>query len=193
MGLLFTTEGTRRVINTLNTAFDGPGKGLDVIRNSAASAPKLLKKVAKRNWKPGHLARMLSLFPYDQGDGAGKRGAIDNRHTKRWHFFLKTVVGSTDAVFVPLRDALADAILNQDSNGNALSIVRVAFDHVELGGPQDDPGIKIFDAPLPGTGGGVLRHITLFTVPVPKAEVGSDFDGNDSDEGDLPTPPWTQS
>ena len=52
MGLLFTTEGTRRVINTLNTAFDGPtpaNKPLHGSRrsfgNSAASAPKLLEKV----------------------------------------------------------------------------------------------------------------------------------------------------
>lgn len=41
MGLLWTTEGTRRIKNTLNTAFDGPTPantplmGLDLIRQES--------------------------------------------------------------------------------------------------------------------------------------------------------------
>ena len=49
MGLLFTTEGTRRIIDTLNTAFDGPNRGLDVIRSALPNAPKLSAKIASRN------------------------------------------------------------------------------------------------------------------------------------------------
>jgi hypothetical protein len=204
MGLLFTTEGTRRVINTLNTAFDGPDTtnktGLYAIRQAASTAPKFYAKVKTRVWKAGHVAKMLSLFPYDQGESSGgtpgKTGQLLERDTKRWHYFLKTVVGpAEDAVFKPLRNALADAITNQDSNGNALNIMRVSFDHVELESANANPNIVIFDAPLPGTTG-MVRHITLFTAAVPQKDPngnsldGTPFDANDNDEQDFPNPPW---
>jgi hypothetical protein len=99
------------------------------------------------------------------------------------------VVGPT-AAFAPIRNALADAILNQDSSGTPLNIVRVSFDHVELAG-KDNPNVVIFDAPLPGLSGGNVRHITLFTVPVPDIQDGSPFDPTDPDEPEpIVKPPW---
>jgi hypothetical protein len=173
----------------LNTAFDGPGKGLDYIRGSAPPGSKLRKLLEKRNWKPARLARALQLLPFDQGNSAGPPGKLRERDTKRWHWFLKNVVGPT-AAFAPIRNALADAILNQDSSGTPLNIVRVSFDHVELAG-KDNPNVVIFDAPLPGLSGGNVRHITLFTVPVPDIQDGSPFDPTDPDEPEpIVKPPW---
>jgi hypothetical protein len=189
MGLLYTTEGTRRVLNTLNTAFDGPGKGLDYIRSSAPPGSKLRKLIEKRSWKPARLARMLQLLPFDQGNSTGPPGKLRDRDTRRWHWFLKNVLGAS-AAFPPIRNALADAILNQDSSGTPLNLVRVSFDHVELTG-KDNPNVVIFDAPLPGLSGGNVRHITLFTVPVPEIQDGTPFDPNDPDEPDpIVKPPW---
>jgi hypothetical protein len=206
MGLLFTTEATRRVVNTLNTAFDGPSKdpinnptGLDAIRKIAPTGSKLANKIALRDWKPGRLARMLLLLPYDQ---SGQQNPLSDGHTKRWHYFLKTVVGSsTDkgSVFATLQNALADAILNTatDSTGAALDIVRVSFDHVELA-DNANMDIVIFDAPVkslnPSKPPKVARHITLFTATVPEKNPngtplkGTPFDGPDSD---LPDPSST--
>lgn len=196
MGFLYTTEGTRRVLDTLNTAFDGPGKGLDFIRSSAPPDSKLRKLIERRNWRPARLAWLLQLLPFDQGSSAGSPEPIKGRReTKRWHWFLKNVVGPS-ATFPAIRNALADAILNQDTNGTALNIVRVSFDHVELVG-KDNPNVVIFDAPLPGVGGGNVRHITLFTVPVPEKQPngnpfdGTPFDPTAPDEPDpVVRPPW---
>jgi hypothetical protein len=198
MGLLWTTEGTRRIKNTLNTAFDGPTPankplmGLDLIRQGVYATPKLLAKVRSRKWKAGHLARALQLLPYDQ---SAAKNQIDPKDIKRWHYFLKNVVGSS-STFAPIQNALADAILYQDPGGNP-AIRRVSFDHVELPvlDPNNppNPNVVIFDAPLTGTGvgGDLVRHITLFTVEVDKNQGGSDFDPSDGD--DLPTPPWETS
>jgi hypothetical protein len=187
MGLLYTTEGTRRILDTLNTAFDGPGKGLDVIRKAAPVGSALRRKIEGRNWKPGQLARILRLLPTDQGKA---KGARSDDETRRWFWFLNKVVGPS-ATFRPIRNALADAILNQDSKGAPLNIIRVSFDHVELA-DASNPNLVIFDAPLPGVDGGSVRHITLFTVRVPE---GSKFQDDpppkDSDDpADLVAPPW---
>ena len=188
MGLLFTTEGTRRVLNTLNTAFDGPNKGLDHIRSAVGTNLKLQRMLERRRWKPARLAWALQLLPFDQGNSAGPPGRLRERDSRRWHWFLKNVVGPT-AAFAPIRNALADAILNQDSNGTRLNIVRVSFDYVELP-PKDNANVVIFDAPLPGISGGNVRHITLFTVPVPEIQDGTPFDPPDSDDPDPIKPPW---
>jgi hypothetical protein len=185
MGFLYTTEGTRRVLDTLNTAFDGPGKGLQFIRDKAPPGSNLWKLIETRNWKPGRLARMLQLLPFDQRKPPG---ALVKREAMRWHWFLKNVVG-TSATFAPIRNALADAILKQDSKGAPLNIVRVSFDHVELAG-KDNPNVVIFDAPLPGaTNGETVRHITLFTVPVPEIQEGTEFDAVEPDA--IVKPPWS--
>lgn len=198
MGFLYTTEGTRRVLDTLNTAFDGPSKGLDYIRSSVAANDQLRDMVAKRNWKPARLARILQLLPFDQGNSAGPPGKIRAREAKRWHWFLKNVVGPS-ATFAPIRNALADAILNRDSSGTTLTIVRVSFSHVELTG-KDNPNVVIFDAPLPGNSGGTVRQITLFTVPVPEKQPNGDpFDGTPFDPPELNEPdpikkaPWAEA
>jgi hypothetical protein len=215
MGLLFTTEGTRRIINTLNTAFDGPGSGLDAIRAAVSGNAKLAKKVAKRTWKPGHFAWMLQLLPYDQGstsyDGQGNQvqnsgQPLQPRDRKRWHYFLRSM-GYTDStfqtltpLFTTLRDALADAILNTDSQGNPLkdptgaqkTIARIVVDHVELENANDIPNVVIFDTSLPSAGTGAwVRHITLFTAPVPLSQTGTDFGGSDDPPENDDAPPIT--
>lgn len=193
MGLLFTTPGTRAILDTLNTAFNGPkkGEGLDFIRNKMGA--KIRSKVEKRNWNPGHLARMLQLLPFDQGGG----GAGDfAKNSKRWWWFLKKTIGGP-AIFKPLRNALADAILDTDTKGNKLNIVRVTFDHVELEssdkGRDPNPNIVIYDAPLPGDSGGKVRHITLFTAALKPSDEDTP-PGLGSDEEYIPVkPPWDKS
>ena len=186
MGLLFTTEGTRRIVNTLNTAFDGPtptGKpliGLDVIRGLAGTPPNLTAfgtLVAGRNWAPGQVAGMLDLLPYDQGNesggNSGPKGKLNPRDTRRWNYFLTSL---SPAVFKLLQNALAGAILNQDDNGSPLNykIIRAAFDHVHTD-PNTNPNLVVFDAPLPGFAGAYVRHITLFTPEVPNGNLGNNF------------------
>ena len=192
MGLLFTTPGTRAIIDTLNTAFDGPGKGLDFIRNNAG--PKILKKIEKRNWQPGHLARMLKLLPFDQGGGA-----VPPDSPGKWWWFLRKRNG-LNVTFDPIRTALADAILKQDSNNNNafLNIARVSFDHVELPNPNPanppNPNVVIFDAPLPGDPNGALvRHITLFTVAVSGQDMEPPLAGDEEDFPPNHKPPWDKS
>lgn len=167
MGLLWTSEGTRRIINTLNTAFDGPNKGLQTIRDGVAADPFLRDLVRSRKWNPGDLAQALDLLPYDQGNDSGSPQPIRPKHKLRWLYFLNKIVGINEAVFGPLRNALADAILNQDSKGNALTIIRVTFDHVELGDSNASANLVIFDLPNADKTA-TVRHITLFTVPVPQ-------------------------
>ena len=185
MGLLFTTEGTRRVVDTLNTAFDGPGKGLAVIRKRRDTDAKFRDRVAKRKWPAGHLARMLLLLPFDQAKSPGK---LNNADTKRWHYFLKQIVGQhkDKTVFENLRDALADAILNTDVNNVALDIVRVTFDHVEL--DVVPYPIVISDQTVPKVG--TVRHITLFTKNVDVGELGSQFEKEDDDAEAFEDAPW---
>ena len=77
MGLLFTTEGTRRIINTLNTAFDESDGGLKFIRgylqpNPPSALYSLL--TSPSTWQAGQFAAMLDLMPYDQGSGDGNKG-----------------------------------------------------------------------------------------------------------------------
>ena len=201
MGLLWKTEGTRRIVATLNLAFEaGTGQGLDYIRNNAA--PKILNKIAKGNWQPGHLARMLQLYPYDQ-PVSGTPGQINPKDRKRWHYFLKAVIGKQDGtstspyetVFKPLRAALSDAITRKDSSTGKYLIDHVSFDHVEVASIAA-PTLVIFD--LPGTGGTTVRHITLLTVAVDPGLPGEDPDPPDGDEQDFPglgigRPPWKTS
>jgi hypothetical protein len=193
MGLLFTTPGTQRIIDTLNTAFDGPGKGLELIQGAAASKDsKLGAMVATRNWMPGYLALMLDLLPYDQSPTNPTRGPTFNADQRRWKYFLRKVLGPT-AAFAPIRSALADAILKRDSSGAPLNIVRVSFDCVELTGSAN-PNVVIFDAPLPGDGGATVRHITLFTKyveggpggPTPPLPV----DPHEPADREPANPPW---
>ncbi len=187
MGLLFRSLGTRNIIDTLNTAF--APKGLAGIQAFAGKAPNLSpfgNVIAGRNWEPYVVANdWLSLNPKDEF------GSINPGHSKRWKFFLQNVIGDKTtvyadgktayaSVFVPLRNALADVILNTDSQGNYV-FVRATFDHVELEDPNDPdatklnpnlgPSIVIFDSPVPNPAGGTLgtgRHITLFTQRVKK-------------------------
>jgi hypothetical protein len=167
MGLLWTTEGTRRIVNTLNTAFDGPNKGLQTIRDGVAADSFLKGLVSSRKWNPGDLAQAFDLLPYDQGNDSGAPQPIRPKHRLRWLYFLNRIIGANATVFASLRDALADAILNQDSKGNPLSIVRVTFDHVELEDSSASANVVIFDL-ANADKSATVRHITLFTVPVPQ-------------------------
>jgi hypothetical protein len=183
MGLLFTTEGTRRIINTLNSAFDESDDGLKYIRRLVTCTDTLYNAtlytlISSRGWEPAQLAEMLDLMPYDQGSGDGDDGngptphdpakPIKEKARKRWKHFLTNMIGDKNpavdgktpynTVFAPLRVALADAILNKDINNTALNIVRVSFDHVELDGNQvgdlyAPPSMVIFDAALPDDNG----------------------------------------
>lgn len=220
MGLLFTTEGTRRILDTLNIAFDGPSPpngplvGLDLIRK-AISDNNLTAKIKKADWAPGHFARMLYLLPIDQ---ASANLTNTKTHNGRWHHFLRKIVaGGNDpnsvpyqTVFAPLRSALADAILTVDPSTGKPTILRVSFDHVEIDEPaaptstdgNAPPSLVIFDAPLyieNGSTPGKLRHITLFTVRVHDLNAngsvfqGSDFDGADTSMPDQPSVPWRRN
>jgi hypothetical protein len=167
MGLLFTTEGSRRIKNTLNTAFDESPGGLAYIKglatppipatpiSAAIPAGPIWSIVKDRNWNPATLAAALDLMPYDQGSGDGDQGNGPNPHDPskgkkkkdvwRWNYFLKSVIGtstSAGSVFATLRSALADAILGTDASGAPISpaIVRVSFDHVELDENANSPG-----------------------------------------------------
>ena len=188
MGLLIRSDGTQRIIETLNAAFDGPSPtngpplGLDVIRSYAflgtpptGGLSTFGNTIQDRSWAGGVLADALDLKPKDGN------GNSNPNHNRRWTWFLQHILGPDATVFTPLRNALADAILSFDSSNKPL-IVRVTFDHVELEDPNtsnpdpDTPlpianSIVIFDAPLaaPNAGTfGTVRHITLFTPPVPK-------------------------
>jgi hypothetical protein len=184
MGLLYTTEGTRNILDTLNTAFDGSNKGLKFIRDKVkaselASAPadrKLYEMVYNQKWRRGHLATTLQLFPYNQNTGG-----IQGDDKARWAFFLKTVVG---AKFNELRKALSEAILNT----SGVNIASVSFSHVEKTG---SPNLVIYDAPLTNDLNGPYgRHITLFTRHLTTGER-ADFDAPDSDDGPpIVDPPW---
>jgi hypothetical protein len=197
MGLLFTTPGTQRILDTLNTAFDGPDKGLQFIRDHADS--NILKKVDGRKWAPGHLAKMLKLVPFDQATGSPD---VPDE-TARWWWFLRKLVGkqaTKDFLFDPLCQALADAILKQDhTNGKAYyNIVKVSFDHVELPAAQtekDDPppNLVIFDAPWPGIAGAKVRHITLLTVRARDKDDPPSLDGDEKEIAETPRPPWVKS
>src|SRR5262249_39012982 len=106
MGFLFTKEGTQRIVDTLNTAFNE--KGLALIQQTASDPnTKLGALVRTRNWGSGQLALMLNLLPYDQ---SGHGDKIKKRHIQKWFYFLRKVLGGTSA-FAPIRSALADAIL----------------------------------------------------------------------------------
>jgi hypothetical protein len=182
MGFIYTSEGTRRILDTLNTAFDGPGagKGLQYIRDqvdaSFAGDKKLYNMISGAKWRRGHLATTLQLLPFDQG-----AGGIDPSHTARWAFFLKTVVGGK---FDDLCKALSEAILKKA----AVNIVRIAFAHVEKSG---SPNLVIYDAPLTSdVNGPYVRYITLFTRALVAGER-DQFDPPDADDGNpLTGAPW---
>ena len=193
MGLLYTTEGTRRILDTLNTAFDGPDqdasgkdKGLAIVR-TAKDNDSLLKGMLTSNprkWKPGHLATALQLLPFDQ---SGNGAPVDDSHTKRWAYFLKKVVGAQQ--FSDLRDALADAILDQVTGR---PIGKISFDHVEVTNVSN-ANLVVFDAPMPDFPGKWVRHITLFTKRLKDSDSDS-LDGTGSGEPNpLPGPPWKTS
>ena len=109
MGLLYTTEGTRRMLDTLNTAFDASDNGLKYIRSLAPPGSKLEDMLKKQNWAPGHLAAALKLYPYDQSPNPQP---LDPQHVKRWAYFLKKVVGNQQ--FKDIKQKLAEAILEHE-------------------------------------------------------------------------------
>lgn len=183
MGLLYTTEGTRRVIDTLNTAFDyGPNIGLAYIREQLRTDPSLQSFVRNRNWQLARFAFVFQIYPADQK--LTNPGNVVPREKARWHWFLKQFLGRDQRRLHNLiRDALTDAMDNP-----SLSIVRVTFDHIESS-VSTNPDVVIFDAPLPGTTGRV-RNITLITVKVAESEPGTDFDPPGMGEPRPRTPPW---
>jgi len=183
MGLLYTTEGTRRILDTLNTAFSGPDskdKGLQFIRDAVEASKKtdqkLYNMILKHPWKRGHLATTLALLPYDQD-----KGGINPTDTARWAFFVKTVIGGK---FNELCKALSEAILNSAS----VNIVRVSFDHVEHKGK---PNLIVYDAPLTDDLNGPYgRQITLFTRNLSPTGDTDKFDEPDSADGPPLDQPW---
>jgi len=175
MGLLYTTEGTRRILDTLNTAFDGSDNGLKYIRAQAKADAKLEDMLTKQNWAAGHLASALKLFPYNQGGGGSSDFDTDKA---RWAYFLKKVIGSQ--LFKDLKKKLAEAILSPN-------FVSVSFNHRE----SDSPNLWVIDTPVGSNlNGPYARQITLLTINVPAGKQ-DQFDPKTSDEPDpLAKPPW---
>jgi hypothetical protein len=193
MGLLFTTEGTRRVLDTLNEAFNAANLAIiqSAATNSFGQLSDLGNMVNGRGWRPGHLASALKLMPYDQGNPGTHpnwvpqpaKGMVD-KHRKRWAYFLRNVVDDGSAAsdtFKALRNALADPILDK-------TFVRVTFSHVETD-VAVSPNLVVFDAA--DASGKTVRHITLFTAAVPANQNSTDFEPKANGEPDPPASvPW---
>lgn len=183
MGLLYTTEGTRNILDTLNTAFDGPSKGLQIIRDAVQASKigdqKLYNMVANPPWKRGHLATTLELFPYNQGPGSNPNF---DHHKARWAFFLRTVVGGK---FDELCKAISEAILDT----GPVKVSKVSFFHVEKGGA---PNLLVYYAPMTNDlNGPYAQQITLFTRNLKDTGDTSTFDPPDPGNDGLPlNPPW---
>jgi hypothetical protein len=185
MGLLYTTEGTRRILDTLNTAFSGPDSkdnGLKQIRDAVEASKKtdqkLYNMVLNHPWKRGHLATTLDLLPYDQN-----AGGITDSDIARWAFFLKTVV---DGKFNELCKALSESILNTAG----VNIVRVSFNHIDK--EKGSPNLVVYDAPLTDDlNGPYARQITLFTRNLKTGEKDKFDDPDPANDGPpLPNPTW---
>ena len=170
MGMLFTTEGTRRIVDTLNTAFGGVG--VAKIRGYEATDQWLTKP--NKDWRLARACYVYQIYPVSQDPN--NLGALDPKHKKRWHYFLK------NHLFVKFKvthDQIRDAI---KAGLTDMTISRFAFDHVEVDA-NANVGVVIFDAPIPGLTTKV-RHVTLMTPAVPAAEGGSDFDPPQNGEGE---------
>lgn len=179
MGMLFTTRGTRRIIDALNTAFSE--KGMSQIRGDEST--KLWLTDPKKDWKLVRAAYAYSIFPISQ-DPDDNPGVTDPKSKKKWHYFLKDHLGSSSnkPVHDQIRDAIRDGLLAVGS------ISRFSFDHVELA-PSSNVSVVIFDAPIPGATT-KLRQFTLLTPAVPKNQDGTDFDPTpgEGEPGQKPLP-----
>lgn len=186
MGLLYTTVGAGRILDTLNTAFSGPDSkdnGLKYIRDAVEASKKgdqkLYNMIRNPPWKRGHLATTLALLPYDQA-----AGGINPADTARWAFFIKTVIGGK---FNDLCKALSEAILDTAN----VKIVRVSFNHVEHTG---NPNLVVYDAPLTSDLNGPYgRQITLFTRNLKPTGETDTFDDPDPADGPPLNPPWKKA
>jgi hypothetical protein len=177
MGLLYTTPGTQRILDTLNTAFDRSNDGLAYIRARATPGSKLEDMLKKKNWAAGHLASALKLFPYDQSP---REEPLQDYDVRRWAYFLKKVVGND--LFKKIKEKLAEAILSPN-------FVSVSFNHIE----SNRQDLLVIDTPVGSDlNGPFARHLTVYTINVPAGKV-DDFDRPPTtpDEPDpLPSPPW---
>jgi hypothetical protein len=177
MGLLYTTPGTQRILDTLNTAFDSSNDGLTYIRALAAPGSKLEDMLKKQNWAPGHLASALKLYPYDQSPNPQP---LDPKDVKRWAYFLKKVIGNQ--LFKDIKQKLAEAILSPN-------FVSISFSHRE----SDRAGLLVIDTPVGSSlNGPFARHLTLSTINVPAGKE-DDFDTpptTPQEPAPLPGPPW---
>ena len=84
MGMLFTTEGTRRIVDALNTAFSEAG--VNQIRSDEAAKPWLTD--LNRKWKLARACFIYSIYPVSL-DPDNNPGQVLQKHKHRWHFFLK--------------------------------------------------------------------------------------------------------
>jgi hypothetical protein len=154
MGMLFTTVGTKRIVETLNTAF----QDLSVIRGlpQYATVLPLLQSTTTNNLSS--VTYYLRIYPYRQknpNQPGDKNGVYDVKDARRWKYFLDNL-DLTSAVNI--QGALATALQNTNMN-------RVVFDHVAIPGTSAPASVVVFDAPNP-VGSGRLMSITLMTVEI---------------------------
>src|SRR5262249_27919629 len=91
MGFLYTTQGTQRVLDTLNTAFNDSSGGLAYIRGLLTSVPQFNGYLRGRGFKLDRLARVLQIYPADQSP---THAPVDGRELARWTYFLRKTLFS---------------------------------------------------------------------------------------------------
>jgi hypothetical protein len=195
MGFIFTTQGTQRVLDTLNTAFDvgvprsptTDPTGLFYVRDVLNTKGYL----NGNGWSLHRLAKVLQINAADQSS-TPTPPIVDSTQNARWIYFLRKFLHNDNpGIHNRIRNTLTDAILNNNS------INKITFAHLETGMAPD---VVIFDAlftyidPVTNkAAAGTVRHITLVTVNPNLSGAGStpDYGQPDPNEpGSLPNPPW---
>jgi hypothetical protein len=115
MGFLWTTEGTRRVLDTLNNAFDATGSPTFAARWKADS--QLAQYIRDRAMAAGPPGVGPQAHACGSALGRARRrdGNDQRRHRKRWHWFLQDMASKSPATFTAIQNALSDGILTKDA------------------------------------------------------------------------------
>jgi hypothetical protein len=176
MGMLFTTEGTKRIVETLNTAF----QDLSVIR-TLPQYGRVLQLLQQPGNQLSSIAYVLRIFPYRQRNPhapGDQNGVYNRRDAARWRYFLDNLDANTSST---IQSALLAAFNNSTIN-------RTVCDHVSLPGVAAPSSVVVFDAPNPAAGGQRLMSITLMTVEIDPGNNGTPFPAPSSAQAQ--NPPW---
>ena len=152
MGMLFTTEGTKRIVETLNTAF----QDLSILRGLPQYGTVLPLLQSTTSNTLSSVTFYLRIYPYRQKNPhvpGDKNGLYNVKDARRWKYFLDNL-DLTSAVNI--QGALVTAL-------QSTTINRVVFDHVAIPGTAAPASVVVFDAPNP-VGSGRIMSITLMTV-----------------------------